>query len=474
MMRMRRLASFVTIALLAASCSLLEVGNDTSTTVPSDTSPAASSESTGTAAETDPTTATTLSDCTAAQADIVLLCEAVDLMQRRYVDPITDDQLVSSALNALGELAQAAPSDRSSVELDCDVEDEVARPVCLAIDEADIEPLTGVETALMAMAFDLDPNSAYLDPEALALAQDDTSGQVEGIGALVNAEDPTADDPIEAQCQIISDTCQLVVVSTFQDSPAQRAGLLPGDVFVTVNGRPIAGLQIDEVTDQVRGPAGTEVAVGLDRDGELLEFDIVRASVDIPIAEWEMVGDVGYLRFNLFTVNADAQVREALRQLLSAGARGIVFDVRDNPGGALQAAVEVTSEFLAEGEVVRTESPDDSTSYEVTGDGVATDPSLPLWMVVNRGSASASELMAGVLGETGRAVVLGENTFGKNTVQQRFPLGNGGALKLTIARWVTPSGRDFGAVGIAPDIEADFPFEMSPAEVVERVLELVE
>jgi carboxyl-terminal processing protease len=231
-------------------------------------------------------------------------------------------------------------------------------------------------------------------------------------------------------------------------------------------------MHIDEVTDQVRGPAGTEVSVGLDRDGELLEFDIVRASVDIPIAEWEMVGDVGYLRFNLFTVNADAQVREGLRELLSAGARGIVFDVRDNPGGALQAAVEVTSEFLAEGEVVRTESPDDATSYQVTGDGVATDPALPLWMVVNQGSASASEVMAGVLGETGRAVVLGENTFGKNTVQQRFPLGNGGALKLTIARWVTPGGQDFGAVGITPDIEAEFPFDMSATEVVERVLEL--
>jgi carboxyl-terminal processing protease len=472
MMPMRRLAALVTMALVVASCSLLGVGDETSAPVPPVTPPSSTGGTPTEAPPADPTTATTLSDCTAAQADIVLLCEAVDLIQRRYVDPVTDDQLVASALDALGELAQVSPTGRDSVELDCDVDDGVARPVCLAIDEADIEPRTGVEASLAAMAFDLDPNSAYLDPEALAVAQDDTSGQVEGIGALVNAEDPTTDDPVEAQCQIISDTCRLVVVSTFQDSPAQRAGVLPGDVFVTVNDRPVTGLHIDEVTDQVRGPAGTEVSVGLDRDGELLEFDIVRASIDIPIAEWEMVGDIGYLRFNLFTVNADAQIREGLRELLSAGARGIVFDVRDNPGGALQAAVEVTSEFLAEGEVVRTESPDDATSYRVTGDGVATDPSLPLWMVVNQGSASASEVMAGVLGEAGRAVVLGENTFGKNTVQQRFPLGNGGALKLTIARWVTPGGQDFGAVGITPDIEAEFPFDMTPTEVVERVLEL--
>lgn len=472
-MLMRRLAALVTMSLVVASCSLLGVGDETSAPVPPVTPPSSAGDTPTEAPPADPTTTTrTLSDCTASHADIVLLCEAVDLIQRRYVDPVTDDQLVAAALGALRELTQAAPTDGGPVALDCDIDDEVARPVCLAIDEADIEPLEGVETALAAMAFDLDPNSAYLDPEGLALVQDDTSGQVEGIGALVNAEDPTVDDPLEAQCQIISESCRLVVVSTFQDSPAQRAGVLPGDVFVTVNGQPIAGLHIDEVTDQVRGPAGTEVSVGLDRRGELVEFDIVRASVDIPIAEWEMVGDVGYLRFNLFTVNADSQVREGIEELLSAGARGIVFDMRDNPGGALQAAVEVTSEFLAEGAVVRTESPDDATTYQVTGDGVATDPGLPLWVVVNQGSASASEVMAGVLGETGRAVVLGENTFGKNTVQQRFPLGNGGALKLTIARWVTPGGQDFGAVGITPAIEAEFPFDMSAMDVVEQVLEL--
>jgi carboxyl-terminal processing protease len=222
----------------------------------------------------------------------------------------------------------------------------------------------------------------------------------------------------------------------------------------------------------VRGPAGSEVTVGLLRDGEILQLDIIRAAVDIPIAQWEMVGDIGYLRFNLFTVNADDQLRPAITELLDAGADGIVFDLRDNPGGSLQASIEVASEFLDEGVIVRTESPEDQTTFEATGDGVATDPSIPLWVVVNQGSASASEVVAGVLGETGRAVILGENTFGKNTVQQRFPLGNGGALKLTIARWVTPSGTDFGAVGITPDIRAEFPFDMTPEEVVEQVLEL--
>lgn len=462
---MRSFAAATVIVLLVSACGLVEVSPDTPTQPGS-----GGADATATTPLTDDTTTTTLSGCSAADAEIALLCEAVDLIQRKYVDDVADDQLVEPALEALAGL----PEGGTEGDLSCHVDDDVARPVCSAIDAAEVDPLEGVETALAAMAFSLDPNSTYLDPHALELAQDDTTGQVEGIGALVNAEDPTATDPVEAQCSIVSATCRLVVVSTFQDGPAEIAGVLPGDAIVTVDGMAVVGLHIDEVTQLVRGPAGTRVLVGFERGTEIIEFEIERAAIDIPIAVWEMVGDIGYMRFNLFTENADRQVRQGLTELISAGATGIVFDLRDNPGGALQAAIEVTSEFLDEGLVVRTESPGDETTYEVTGDGVATDPALALWLLINRGSASASEVMAGVLGETGRAVVLGENTFGKNTVQQRFPLGNGGALKLTVARWVTPAGRDFGAVGITPDIDAEFPIDLTPTELVERVLDLTQ
>ncbi len=461
---MRQLSILVAVAILTAACSLIDLGTTSESTDVTGTQ-----ASNGTVSpETPDTRAVSAPDCADTSPDIVLLCQAIDLVQRNYVDDVSDQVLMDAGLEGIAGL----PEGGETGDLACPASDPVAGPICDSIDATDADPIRGVEAALTAIAGDLDPNSAYLDPEALQLAQDDTSGRVEGIGALVNAEDATVSDPVEAQCSTITDTCRLVIVSTFEGSPAQRAGVLPGDAIVSVDGRDIEGYHIDEVTELVRGPAGTEVRVGFDRDGGIVEFDIVREAIDIPVAEWEMVGDVGYLRLNLFTVTAGDQVHAAVRELLDQGATALVLDLRDNPGGALQASIEVTSEFLADGIVVITESPEDTRTYEVTGDGLATDPDLPLWVVVNQGSASASEVTAGVLGESGRATIVGQNTFGKNTVQQRFPLGNGGAMKLTIARWTTPSGTDFGAVGITPGIEADFDPFLEPDEVVARVREL--
>lgn len=474
---MRRLFVLSFLVVLSA-CSLIDVGDEpaTGTTSGAVISPSTPTTTTTSApAETAPnetaprTREPSEGECSSDDSEIVLLCQAIDLIQRNYVDDVPDSQLVDSGLEGIDEL----PPGGEFGDLDCSIGDPVAAPLCDAIDGADATPEQGVEAALSAIALGLDPNSAYLDPIALELAQDDTSGQVEGIGALVGTEDTSAPDPDAAQCAVLSETCHLVIVSLFDGSPADQAGVEPGDVIVSVDGLDIDGFHVDEVTELVRGPAGTDVRVGFERSGELVEFDITRAAIDIPVAVWEMVDDVGYLRLNLFTANADEQVEEALTDLLEAGARAIVFDLRNNPGGALQAAIEVTSEFLADGLVVITESPEETSTYEVTGGGLATDPDLPVWIVVNQGSASASEVTAGALREAGRATILGENTFGKNTVQQRFSLGNGGAMKLTIARWTTPDGTDFGQVGLTPDIEADFPPEMTAEDLVRQVLELV-
>ncbi|MDH4307643.1 MAG: S41 family peptidase [Acidimicrobiia bacterium] len=449
---MQRLTLLLTAAVVLTGCSLVDLESPGPTTV-----------------EEPVTEASPAGSCTDAGADIVLLCHAVDLIQRNYVDDIDEAALLETGLAAISEL----PQQGTTGDLRCGFSDPVSAPLCEAIDEIDGPPLDGVEAALSAIAMSLDPNSAYLDPDALQLAEDDTAGTVEGIGALVNAEDVTIDDPVEAQCAVLTDSCRLIVVSVFDGSPAASAGLRPGDMLVSVDGRAVTGLHIDEVTELVRGPAGTDVRAGFERDGSILEFQMTRAAVDIPVAEWELVDGVGYLRLNMYTVNAGDQVHMALRDLIDLGAEGVVLDLRGNPGGALQAAIDVTSEFLSEGLVVRTKSPEEEKTYEVVGGGLGTDPGLELWVLIDRGSASASEVTAGALGESGRAVLLGENTFGKNTVQQRFPLGNGGAIKLTVARWVTPQGSDFGAVGIAPDIEAEFGPELTPVELVARVLELV-
>jgi len=405
--------------------------------------------------------------CDSADDDFAILCEVVDTIRENYVDALPLEVLAEAAVEGIESFAVF---DQNADLLQCALPDAAFAPVCEALDEADAIPLNGVEAAIDGMiAFALDPNSAYLDPQALALAQEDQSGSVDGIGALVNTEDRATDDPAANACLLISDTCRMVIISTFADSPAERAGLMPGDELEIVDGESVLGKSLDEVTNLVRGPSGTDVELTFLRGDEQFTVTITRAAIEIPIADWQVINDVGYLQLNLFTNNSDEVVHEALRELVGDGARSLVFDLRNNPGGSLDSSVEIASEFLSEGLVLRTEAPGIEIPYEVRSGGVLTDSSFPVTILVNRGSASASEVVSGALKEAGRATVIGDNTFGKNTVQQRFPLSNGGAIKLTIARWVTPSGTDFGENGISPDIEADVPLDLTPEEIVALV-----
>jgi carboxyl-terminal processing protease len=198
----------------------------------------------------------------------------------------------------------------------------------------------------------------------------------------------------------------------------------------------------------------------------MVEIRITRAAVVIPVVVSEVVDDAGYVALNLFTDNADEQFEDAVNGLLAQGVDSLVIDLRDNPGGLLDTAIEVASAFLPDGDVVVTESPDSSTSYPVSGHTLVPE-GIEVVFVVNQGSASASEVVAAVLQERGRVTVVGENTFGKNTVQQRFGLSNGGGLKLTIARWLTPGGLDFGEVGVTPDVLNEIEIGL-PVETVVR------
>ncbi|MGC2239644.1 MAG: S41 family peptidase, partial [Acidimicrobiia bacterium] len=193
------------------------------------------------------------------------------------------------------------------------------------------------------------------------------------------------------------------------------------------------------------------------------------AAVAIPVIVDEVVDNTGYIGLNLFSDNADEQFEDALRSELAQGVDSLVIDLRDNPGGLLDTSIAIASLFLPEGDVVVTESPDSKVSYPVSGN-VIVPADIRVVFVVNRGSASASEVVTGVLQERGRVTVVGENTFGKNTVQQRFGLSNGGALKLTIARWLTPGGLDFGQVGITPDVADDIAAGLPIADVVHEAL----
>ncbi|MBA3360883.1 MAG: S41 family peptidase [Acidimicrobiia bacterium] len=398
--------------------------------------------------------------------DDALLCEVYELVVDRYVDPVVASELAAAA--AAGVLA--LDEDTGAVP-ECVVPSEAFEVVCEAMADEGVSTAIADVAAVQGLISALDPNSVYLSAAALALLEEDQSGSVEGIGAIVNSEDLTADDPATTGCSIVSATCRLVVVSTFADGPARLAGLEVGDVLVAVDGESIVGSTVDEVTAAVRGPAGTRVELRVNRAGETIEVPIVRAALTIPVVETSQVGNVGYLRLNLFTETADRQVHVAIEELLASGAEALVFDLRDNPGGALNATVEIASEFMSDGVVVRTEGPEETLSYPVEDGGLLAD-GTPVVILVNEGSASASEVLAAALQEQERALVIGTATFGKNTVQQRYPLSDGGALKLTVARWVTEAGSDFGALGVQPDIEADLGPELSIDDLVAEVSRL--
>ena len=388
--------------------------------------------------------------CDEADEEVAIVCEAYDLVLEHYVDDVDVAHLADAA--ALGlELLDGADTDELLV---CATPEPAFTSTCDVAARAADDSAEAAEAMVTGMiSYGLDPNSAYLDPQALEILQEDQDGEIEGIGALVSPEDETLPDENQ-QCGVVSETCRIRIVSTISGAPAESAGLLADDVIVGVDGSSIRGWTVDEVTAAVRGPSGSDVTLTIERDGEEFEVTITRASVQVPTVESETIGEVGYVKLANFTGSAGSQFEQAIVERLSDGVEELVIDFRNNPGGFLTTAIDVTSLFVSDGDVVVTEGPDESESYPVNGNAIVPED-VDVYIVVNAGSASASEVVAAAVREAERALVVGENTFGKNTVQQRFGLSNGGALKLTIARWLTPNGQDFGGAGITPDVTMD-------------------
>lgn len=283
-----------------------------------------------------------------------------------------------------------------------------------------------------------DPHSSYMDPFQFNQANISLEGEYEGIGAWV--------DPNEEY---------LTIVSPMPNSPAEEVGLKPGDAIIAVNGEDMTGVDGNLVIRKVMGPAGTSVTLTIRRESVAEPFDVevTRAAITIPSVESRMLeGDIGYLHLFTFGDESTPELRQALKDLLDQNPKGLIFDLRNNGGGALRTAIEVASEFIGDGVVMYEEYGDGTRdTYTAQRGGMATD--IPLVVLINEGSASASEIVAGAIQDRDRGQLVGTTSFGKGSVQQWIPLDNDqGAVRVTIARWLTPDERTISEIGLEPDV----------------------
>ncbi len=298
-----------------------------------------------------------------------------------------------------------------------------------------------VDSAIQGMVSDLDPHSSYMDAKSFADMQIQTKGEFGGVGIEVTMEDGL-----------------IKVISPIDDTPAAKAGLKPGDYVAAIDGVSIQGLPLNDAIDKMRGAPGSKVVLTVLRTGQKKPFDVTlaRAVIRVDSVKFHREGDVGYIRLTAFNEQTASGLDRAIRTLkkqIGPGLKGYVLDMRNNPGGLLDQAIEVSDDFLTSGEIVSTRGrhPDDTQRYDAKP-GDLTD-NKKVVILVNAGTASASEIVAGALQDHKRATVIGMTSFGKGSVQTIIPLGEGGgALRLTTARYYTPSGHSIQAQGIVPDI----------------------
>ncbi len=307
------------------------------------------------------------------------------------------------------------------------------------VEEVDEQAL--IEAAINGMLTSLDPHSAYLPPENFDDMRVQTRGEFGGLGIEVTMENGF-----------------VKVVAPIDDTPAAKAGLEAGDFVTHIDGESVLGLTLSEAVDQMRGPVGSEITITIMREGAEEPFDvtIVRDTIKIKAVRGRVEGTVGILRITTFNEqtfeNLEAAIAEIKAEIGEDKVTGYILDLRNNPGGLLSQAIAVADAFLEEGEIVSTRGRDLTEAERVNARPGDLTGGLPIVLIINEGSASASEIVAGALQDHRRAILLGAKTFGKGSVQTVMPLGDKGAMKLTTARYYTPSGRSIQALGIEPDI----------------------
>jgi carboxyl-terminal processing protease len=363
--------------------------------------------------------------CAAPTDAFAALCEAYGDLKKQYVDKLDDTQLAEGAIRGLFEY--------------------------------------GVK----------DPFSGYMSPDEYQRAKESLSGQFTGIGAEMAVKNSENPKDLTA-CPKLSETCTLVVVAPLADSPAEAAGMQSGDIVLAVDGESVNGSTLQDEVGKVRGESGTKVTLTLRRAGRTFDLTITRAKiVQREVTSRMLDGKIGYIALHGFSQTSADEFRTSLQKLLNDGAVSIVFDLRDNPGGYIDAAQKIASEFIRSGLIFSQESSGGNKKpWEATGDGLATDPKLPLAVLVNGGSASASEIVAAALKETGRGVIIGQPTYGKNTVQVWTELVDHSGVRITISRWFTPKHNSVAPDGVQPDVTVEVPAGTPPDQdpVLDRAI----
>lgn len=284
-----------------------------------------------------------------------------------------------------------------------------------------------------------DPYTRFVSPSQLKDEEIELEGKYGGLGMYIGDRDG-----------------QILVISPMEDSPAERAGLKPKDQIVKVDNEVVVGWTSDRVVQKLRGEPNTKVTVWVRREGEdeLLDFEITREIIKLESVKYEVLSDdIGYLRLTQFKHNTADESRNAVRDMLRKGIRALILDLRNNGGGLLDASVKISSMFLRDGLIVQTKGRSERANEKYYADKNYYQTNIPMTVLINGGSASASEIVAGALNDRGRAKLIGEKSFGKGSVQTLFPLTDGSGVYVTIARYYTPSGKVIDHVGLSPDIE---------------------
>ncbi len=305
--------------------------------------------------------------------------------------------------------------------------------------------------AVKGMVGELDPHSIFLTPDMFKEMQVETKGEFGGLGIEITIRDN-----------------KLTVVSPIEGTPAYKAGVEAGDVIVAIDGKSTEGITLMEAVKKLRGPKGTKVTITIMREGlkKPLDITITRAIIKVKSVRYRMEdpkGKVGYIRIRAFQERTDRDLEKALEDLEAQGMKALVLDLRNNPGGLLNQAVRVSDIFLPQGRLIvytKGRTREDQMRFE-SQEVPLLPPSVPMVVLVNAGSASASEIVSGALQDWHRAIIIGDRTFGKGSVQTIFPLSDGSALKLTTAEYYTPKGRSIQEEGIIPDVEIPSNLQMA-------------